>query len=331
MFNSKDQLAHYMISGHVHLSKKDYGFFNNIRTIVHDNKPVTSNQNKLFDKLLLKYQRQLQKLNHNINELISLSWKVEVLESKQEYLNAYISIDDNIITLRSPFNSKFVQQFRKVPLNNFVWDKVKRIYTSPFSTYQLKIVIDTVSQCYENVLYCDSVQSILKEVEEYKDIKYWQPTLVKINNNFYIVATNNSLNDAIKHIELTDDPKTFYLLSQYGITIDTNLVTDKYKKFASEYVTEIDTVDLSLLSEYLQQLNVECVFTSQDIIYNKDLNNDLKKILLDKGIIFKSAKDSKLIDNSVLLVTNLSWTPLVNKGYYNKIIHLTNSRPIKIK
>jgi hypothetical protein len=331
MFNSKDQLAHYMISGQVHLSKKDYGFFNNIRTIVHDNKPVTSNQNKLFDKLLLKYQRQLQKLNHNINELISLSWKVEVLESKQEYLNAYISIDDNIITLRSPFNSKFIQQFRRVPLNNFVWDKVKKFYTSPFSTYQLKIAIDTVSQCYENVLYCDNVQSILREVKEYKDIKYWQPTLVKINNNFYIVATNNSLNDSIKHIELNDDPKTFYLLSQYGITVDSNLLTNKYKKFASEYVTEVDSVDLSLLGDYLYKLNVECVFTARDIVYNKELSNDLKKILLVKNIICKPTKESKITDNSVLLVTNSSWTTISNKGHYNKIIYFTNSRPIKIR
>jgi hypothetical protein len=331
MLTSKDQLAHYMINGHLHLSKKDYGFFNNIKSIVHDNKPVTSNQNKLFDKLLTKYQRQLHKLNFNVKELTSLPWKVEVLESKQEYLDAYISIDNDIITIRSPFNNKFIQLFRKIALNEFVWDKVKRIYTAPLSTYQLRIAIDAITTCYEDVVYCDNVKSILNEVEEYNNIKYWQPTLVKINNNFYIVATNSSLNDSIKHIELNDDPKTFYLLSQYGVIVHKDLLTDKYKKFSAEYITQIDTTDLHCLSDYLYQLNVECVFTSRDLVYSKELSNDLKLSLLDKGIICKPAKELDHTNNSVLLKTNSSWTTISNLKKYDKIIHLTNSRPVKVK
>jgi hypothetical protein len=331
MFTSKDQLAHYMINGHLHLSKKDYGFFNNIKSIVHNNKPVTSNQNKLFDKLLTKYQRQLHKLNLSVEELISLPWKVEVLESKQEYLDAYISIENDTIIIRSPFNNKFIQIFRKIPLNEFVWDKVKRIYTAPLSTYQLRIAVDIVSKCYEDVVYCDNVKSILKQIEEYNNIKYWQPTLVKINNNFYIVATNNSLNDSIKHIELNDDPKTFYLLSQYGVTIHEDLLSDEYSKFASEYFTEVDSKDLLDLCDWLNNLNVEYVFTSRDLVYSKELSNDLKVALLEKHIACRPAKEFDTFTNGVLLKTNSSWTTISSIKNYSKIIHLTNSRPVKVK
>lgn len=331
MFTSKDQLAHYMIGGHVHLSKKDYGFFNNIKLIVYDDKSITSNQNKLFDKLLIKYQRQLQKLNFELNQLITLPWKVEIVESKQEFLDAHISIDNSTITIKSPFNNKFIQLFRKVALNEFVWDKLKRIYTAPLTTYQLQIAINTVSTCYENVVYCENVKTILKQVGEYNDIKYWQPTLVKINNNFYIMAINNSLDDAIKDIELNDDPKTFYLLSQYGVTIHQDLLTNKCKKFSAEYITQVDTKELHDFTDYLQQLNVEYVFTSRDVVYNKELSNDLKLALLDKGIVCKPAKEKDNTNNSVLLETNSGWTTISNLKKYNKIIHLTNSRPIKIK
>jgi len=68
----REHLLHYMMKGHVHLSKKDYGFFNNLTYIIKDKNQVTSNQNKLFDKLILKYQRQLRKLGHNIEKLNQL-------------------------------------------------------------------------------------------------------------------------------------------------------------------------------------------------------------------------------------------------------------------
>lgn len=328
MFTNKDQLAHYMISGHVHLSKKDYGFFNNIKTIVHDHKPVTTNQNKLFDKLLLKYQRQLQKLNFNVQTLIELSWKVEVLESKPEYLSAYISIDNDKIIIRSPFNTKFVQMFRKIPLIQFVWNKLSRVYEAPLSTYQLKIAIDAVNKCYETVNYCDQVQKILEEINQYSEVIYWQPTLVKIHDNYYVIASNSALNEVIKDFELNDDPKTFYMLSQYGVTIHPDLINNNYTKFASEYVTEIDSSNLSDLCDWLRNLNVECVFTSRDLVYSKDLSNDLKLLLLERGIICKPATKTD-IANSVLLKTHSSWTAFTST--FNKIIHLKNSRPVKIK
>lgn len=330
MFMNKDQLAHYMIAGHVHLSKKDYGFFNNIKTIVHDNKPVTTNQDKLFNKLLAKYQRQLAKLNHNVQFLIELPWKVELLETKQEYLDAKISIKDNTITIKSPFNNKFIQMFRKLSMNEFVWNKTERFYEAPFSTYQLKIAVETVTACYESVTFCQETKNLLSSVAQYKSSKYWAPTLVKIQDNFYIVACNQALYDSISHIELNDDPNTLYQLSQYGINVDDSLLTGRFQKFAAEYLTEIDINDLHDFTNWLKQLNVECVFTSRDLVYNKELGNDLKIALLNKGISCLPAKTHKL-PNTVLIKTHSSWTPFGNYINYNKIIHLTNSRPVKIR
>lgn len=328
LFTNKDQLAHYMISGHLHLSKKDYGFFNNVKTVVRDSKPITSNQDKLFNKLLLKYQRQLHKLDHDVQKLVELPWKHGVLETKQEYLDAYISIEDDTISIRAPFNNKFIQNFRKVNLNEFVWNKIKRVYIAPYSTYQLKIAVDNVNKCYESVRYCDKVNHLLVEASEYVDVKYWKPTLAKIHDQYYILSSNSYLDEAIKHIELNDDPKTFYVLSQYGVSIHEDLVSDKYSKFSSEYHVEVDSSDLHDLCDWLHKLNVECVFTSRDLLYTKQLSNDIKALLLEKGIECKSAKNS-FGENGVLLKTYSTYT--LSYTNYSKIIHLKNSRPVKVE
>lgn len=330
MFEYKDQLTFYMVAGHVHLSKKDYGFFNNIKQTIGD-KPVTSNQDKLFNKLLAKYQRQLSKLNHDVVLLGQLPWRVPVVETKQEYLSAIISIVNDTIIIKSPFNNKFIQQFRKIELNDFVWNKIKRVYEAPFSTYQLKIAIQTVNSCYESVVYCDKVKELLDQVTQYSEVKYWEPTLTKINNNLYIVAINNSLYEAISHIDLADDPQTFYLLSRYGIKIDDSLLDDKYKMFAAEYVVEVDSQDFEEVSLWLQNLKVEHVFTSRDVLYNKELSNDIKLILLDKGITCSTAKNLEK-ENSVIIKTHKSWPSFNNHvGLYDKVIYLKNSRPVKIR
>lgn len=330
MFTSKDQLTHYMIAGHLHLSKKDYGFFNNIKTIVHDKKPVTSNQDKLFNKLLSKYQRQLTKLNHNPQQLLTLPWKVGMVESKQEYLDANIFIEGDVITIRSPFNNKFLQMFRKVPLNSFVWDKIARVYQAPLNSYQLKIAIDTVNKCYESVKYCDKIKEILQQLDGYADVKYWQPTLVKRNDHFYVLATNHTLNEVIKDIPLNDDPNTFYILSQYGIKIDESLIKNSFDKFSAEYLTEVDSFNMSEMCDWLKQLNVECVFTSRDVVYNKELGNELKLELLQRNIDTR-AVNSTSVPNSVLIKTHSGYSSLITNSDFNKIIHLTNSRPVKIR
>jgi len=329
MFKNKDQLANYLISGHVHLSKKDYGFFNNMKILTTDKKPITSNQDKLFNKLLIKYQRQLNKLGHEVQKLTKLSWKHDILESKQEYLDAYISIHDTTISIRAPFNNKFIQAFRKIPLNKFVWNKNKKIYEASFSTYQLKIAIDNVNNCYESVKYCAKVNQLLVGVSEYVDVKYWKPTLVKIHDQYYILASNSYLDESTKHIELNDDLKTFYILSQYGVTVHEDLIIDKKSKFASEYITSVDTIDLIEMCDWLNTLNVKYVFTSRDIVYNKELSNDLKLALLEKGIACRPV-NLNMHKNSVLLKTHANYT-LFSHMNYDKIIHLTNSRPVKIR
>ena len=326
-FSNKDQLTTYMISGHLHLSKKDYGFFNNIIFQIQKDKQVTTNQNKLFDKLLVKYKRQLTKLEHDVNELVSLEWKLGIIESKKEFLEARIFIQNDKIMIRSPFNTHFIQNFKRVDMNPFEWDPMYKFYKADLSTYSLKLAYSYVNKYYKDVVYCDKVINILDALSIYSPDLYWKPTLVKQGNQFYIYGINKSLYDCISHIELNDDPKTLFNLSMYGIDISPSITeSDPVKHFASNHKLSYELDSLDEIIKMLKLLEVEHVFTSRDVLYNKKIINEIKLKLLEEGITC-SPLGTMSNKNSVIFTSN-SAVSLSKK--ISKIIHLKNSRPINI-
>lgn len=326
-FSNKDQLTTYMIAGHLHLSKKDYGFFNNIIFQIQKDKQVTTNQNKLFDKLLVKYKRQLTKLEHDVNELVSLEWKLGIIESKKEFLEARIFIQNDKIMIRSPFNTHFIQNFKRVDMNPFEWDPLYKFYKADLSTYSLKLAYSYVNKYYKDVVYCNEVKNILEELTGYHHNLYWQPTLVKQGNQFYIYGINNSLYDSISHIELNDDPKTLFALSRYGINVSSDITeNDPVKHFASNLKLSYELDSLDEIIKMLKLLEVEHVFTSRDLVYNKKIRYEIQVKLLQEGITC-SPQSSKNNENSILFTSNsaASFTKKISK-----IVHLKNSRPITI-
>lgn len=329
LFKKREHLLHYMLQGHAHLSKKDYGFFNNMQYIVKTNNRVTSNQNKLFDKLVLKYQRQLKKLGHNIQDLLELKWDVLVIDSSQEYLDASIQLEENNINIRSPFNTRFVTKFRQVPDNSFVWDKEKKVYTSPYSTYALKIAVASVKEHFDTIKFSADLQKLLDDIGSYEESN-WEPMLKRVNGFYYISGINQYLYDAIKDIELNDDPKTLYKLSQHGVRISELICDDPLKVFASSYFVTSDLLDIETVVKWLTLLEVQHVFTAREVIYNKPISNFLKKILLENGIT-SSVMGSTDHASGVLFSTRSMGAGSVNMRKVDKIIDFTNSNPVEIK
>lgn len=326
----KEHLLHYLLGGHIHLSKKDYGFFNNLQYLIKDNQKITSNQVKLFDKLLIKYQRQIKKNNLDINYLNQLRWRVEIVETLAEYLEAKISIIDNTIQIRSPFNNKFIQYIRKIHPNPFLWNKITKMYEAEYSTYALKTAFSSVTKFYDNVRCCDTTNRLLSELEFYNQARYWNPTLVKSNDNFYIAAINETLYNALDTCNLNDDPSTLFHLSTYGIEIDNNIIdNDKFKSFASHYETIVDLEDIDLMAEWLKLLKVEQVYTARDIIYNRTVSNEVKNTLQKHNLSIKNY-NSATNEGICVLLKNTTYAYMEIKNIY-KVIHLTNSRTITVK
>ena len=329
MFENRIQLNSWLISGRIHLSKKDYGFFNNLAHQIHDRKPITSNQSKLFDKLLAKYQRQLSKSGYSVEKLTSLKWDHEVIDTRQEFLDARISLVDGYLEIKSPFNTSFVQNFRKVPNNTFTWEKTKRVYRSNFYSFSLKMAIDNVTKYYDSMKLCPELEEILSSTEPLQNHTYWEPTLVKVHNHFYIYGINNSLYEATKDIVLNDDPRTLFLLSQYGIKIHESITNNnKLLTFASSYHTTIDLDDLENLVDYLKNLDVNEVLVGRDLVHNKKIIHELLDKFKQNGINpITSLVDAK---QRIVSLHNHRVDSFLDKRNIAKTIVLTNSRPIEV-
>lgn len=332
MMQKKEHLLHYMMKGHVHLSKKDYGFFNNLSYIIREKNQVTSNQNKLFDKLILKYQRQLRKCGHNIDALQQLNWDVQIINSSDEYLTPKLYLEGNDICLRTPFNTNFVRSFKLFRDNTFVWNKDQRVYRSPFYTHALRFAYDSCNMFFGKLDISDSLKELIEPVlitEEYTKA----PILTTSQGKYYINNINTNLAECIKDITLSDDPKVLHMLCRYGIDIDDKIVgDDPLKKFASQYVTKLDLDDIISKIEYFTVTGITDVYIP--IKHASVIDKTIRTCLKDAGINIIANAD-EIPDGVAIVKRTLGAERQLVYGIeprkIGKIIHITNSRPVELR
>ena len=333
MMLKKEHLLHYLMKGHVHLSKKDYGFFNNLTYIIKEKNQVTSNQNKLFDKLVLKYQRQLRKNGHNIEQLQQLTWDVTVVDSLQEYLTPKLFLQGNVICLRTPFNTKFVQAFKVAEDNTFLWNKEDRVYRSPFYTHALRLAYDMCHKYFDSL---DISDDIIKLIDSVKDIDQYTkaPVLTVVEGKYIINNMNKNLAEALKDTPLNDDPKTLYKLCRHGVKVHDDIIqNDPLKSFASNFLCKID-IDhlLDPTMDYFELLGIDTVYFPMRRVGNIDKNITS---LLQKRNIKVLMLTEDLPDNVVVM----RWTLgndrtnglAIDYRKVGKMINIVNSRPVEIR
>ena len=325
----KEHLLHYMLKGHVHLSKKDYGFFNNLQFIIRDRQQITSNQNKLFDKLILKYQRQLKKLGYELDVIQKLEWDVQLIQTIEEYLHARISIEDGELFLRTPFNAKFLSAFRSEENNTFEWDKDFKMYRSKFYTHSLRLAIDNCKKYFNTIDYCDQIKALIEPLKIYEDVSM-KPTMVKENGKYCIRNSNKSLDVAIQGIELNNDPLTLFELSKYGIfTSDEILNNDPFLIFASSFRAKLDIDVLLKNPEYFTRLGIKNIYypVRQRVAHDKEM----VEFCNNNGIKLHGRLET--IEDNAVYIRRASYGLFqkVVTPKLDKIIELVNSRPIDVK
>lgn len=333
----KEHLLHYMMKGEIHLSKKDYSFFNNLNYIIKEKNQVTSNQNRLFDKLIIKYQRQLRKLGHEVEKLQELKWQTELVETSEEYTIPKIYLDDNYIYVRVPFNNNFIQKFTAMYDNTFEWQREERLYRSKFYTHSLRSAIDLSTKYFDKVDYCDKIKELIEPLKVYEGVST-VPTLEKIDGKFQITNLNKHLAAAIKDIELNDDPKTLYRLSMYGVSISKDITNnDPFLLFASEYITEIDLDVIIQNPQYLSNLGITDVFYP---LWNSNnrIDKEIREFCKDNNIKVHHTADS--FETTEFMVyfkrySGVSSKDITRSTMFNKkidkCIQIVNSRPVDVK
>ena len=332
-----EHIAHFMV-GNISLSRFDKKFVESLQVL----KQVTTNQVELFYRIIYKYRRQLGKHELDADTLIHLPWTIKVVESAPQYTDGHISIEDNQIIFKCPYNKNFIDAFRKEDTNTFVWDKERRQYSTEYSTHSLKLLVYTANKFFKTMHYCDIVTSLLDTIKEYKDAKYWQPTLTRINGNLFIVATTERLDEVLGDMVLDTRPITISTLVYHGVHIDESTYdnNDAKQTFISNRVYEMEVSDVLNIVPWL--LEIECdyvVFTGNRIL--TDVRKSLRDELTKAGIridpeskwIYKSKdKESNNYNFPVVIrfrtSREISYDEPIKAG---KIVQLVNSQPIDIK
>jgi hypothetical protein len=259
--------------------------------------------------------------------------------TSNEYTSARVTLNNNELVIRVPMNNKFITKFDDLKDNTFQWDKNKKAYISLMSTYALKIVYTILPKYFPEVRYCKQLTNLINKTVQYSEL-IWEPTLVLINNNYYVVAINEALETYINNIELNNDPKTLFALSKLGIKISKDIISSDIQKFASEFVTEIDVGQTNELVDWLKELEVVQVLLGKGVhnafSKTKQLflpmlttldNNGIKCIPVDSN--FEITKD---IRTPVLLQYHGNENmKFCGSGSLAKCVFIKNSNPIEVQ
>ena len=338
---TKEQLV-YFLYNHISLGTYDKRFIENIVTgYLASLQPVTSNQHALLDKITLRYARQLRKEEIDANEMVSLLWQIKPVESLPSYTEAYIELKEDNIEVRSPFKSDFIKSFKELP--NTKWERETKTWYVLASEDTLKKTIEIVQQHYEKVNYCSAIQHILNTVEAYNEAKYWDPTLVKINGSNYILATNSSLDEAIKNIPLDNSLSSIARLVYHGVNISRSAVSSIPNEVTDDDITFALTTEVTIehdvdaIAQKLRMVNADYVLMRESNALNKNIADRLQTALANDNVKIvtidrknkPSLSEIKNADFPVLLGSYSFSTPL--SVMFAKVINLTNSNPIDIK
>lgn len=328
--HSKEDFIHYILCGDIHLSKNDYGFFYNIQKLLKTNKFITENQDKLFNKLILKYQRQLKKYNKDINFILSLPWNAQIVKSLPEFTSSKIFLREDELIIKSPFDKSFVSAMRNNTLMGFEWDKDERVYKTKFSTYALKNAMHLCKKYYKEVNIV-GLDEILEQIELY-DNYVWEPTLTSINGNLTIVCNNEHIDRHLVDIMLSLDANCLLLLSRLGVKIDDKLLTTKKQKFFSSFKAVVDSSELQEVCEWLKESQINYYHLRSDSIFGKD--KSFQKILQDNELLciteaeIAQSPDIKYVE----IVSDTTRLHILKQlGSACKSIVLKNSKPVFIK
>ena len=337
---------------HISLGTYDKRFFTNLFiSNVLPRKSITTNQLALFKKIVNKYHKQMSKHNFFAFELAELPWSVPIIESADEYTKAVIDIKDNLLIVRTPYKNSFVQEFRTAHLMK--WNSDDKHYTSEFGINTLKKVLDIVERHYEERQYSDTIQNIINEMKQYQAVLNWTPELRRINGNFMIVSTNESLHNAIKDIPLNTEPATLALLTSYGVGIDKHLVielyehiceTDDDKKrliFSISSQATCERNEVHKLKDWLRDIKCDYVIFSSMYVTNRGMD-DMEELISGFNVPYtilspgkKSTATQDLMSRKYKMPVLLKFNSFSYRGlgsmFAGKVVEIVNSTPIDVQ
>jgi hypothetical protein len=267
-------------------------------------------------------------------ELKALDWNSTLVESTTEYTGAYVSLFNDTLNIRVPFNKSFITKFREVKDNTFVWDKESKVYRTNFSTTALKISTQVLHKFFPTVKYCDELSTILISLSELESgTTVWNPTLCMVNGRLVIAGCNSIIGEIVRDMELSLEPNLLFKLSKLGIDVDPDIISDYPKlQFAANNVYEAEIIDVENIIGWMKNLGCE------NVVIGRGLRTALNQEQLAKTIEKYGMKPLgpvsyvKLPDGVSMLLQHTSNVGINSfSENISKTVVLKDSRPIEVQ
>lgn len=343
---TKEQLIDYL-SKHISLGTYDRRFLDNLLYAhVSTKKPVTTNQSDLLDTITRRYHRQLAKKELDSTDLINLRWITAPVASSPQYTQAYVAIENDNVVLRSPYKKDFVKSLKDLSIMN--WDKETKTWSTPANEVSLKSIINLTENHYPDVNYCPIIADNITLLSEYEEIKYWNPTLVRLNGNLFIVACNSHLMEALTDTTIDLSLASLAKLVYMGVHISQEVIAEIYEStdsgddaydrigFALDPTPWIEVTSTNLLIERLRMIDADMVLLAGWYVSNKSYVMEIANLLKANKIPhhLSNRGESVNIDfrqYKMPVKLELGISSLPNVHYMAKTIRLTNSSPVTFK
>lgn len=270
MYNSNMELKTsehllYFMRKNLRLSRYDLRFVTNLETIISDDNRITTNQVALLHKIIPTYTKQFVALDINPDDLVLLPWKTNVVESNTEYVDTFITVVNDEIHCKTPYNKNFIQAISKSELSTFRWSLENKVYVGSLGASNMRFIIELTARHFNNIHHCPITATLLAGIDEYRSATHWDPCLMSVNGMLLVSSINSSLYDAISHIKLNTESNTLAELATYGIMIDDSVIDlckSPNAKFAAMFSPIVEVDDLSDIVLALIELKCDCVYLS---------------------------------------------------------------------
>lgn len=343
---TKEQLVYYMLQN-ISLGTYDKKFLTNLHdNLVSRKNPVTSNQADLLTKITLRYFKQFKKQELDVNELALLSWSTQPVLSSPQYTSAFCTVEDGVLTIRSPYNADFISEIKKMPVMAS-WDKDTKTWSMPYCEITAKHAIHCVTKNYETINFCPVLNELIDAFAKYETAKHWDPVYVKVNGNYMVACITKQIHEVIEDIVLDTSPATLALLTSLGIHISEEVTQDACKTQDNKLIDFATTVSSTIVDEKnLDELAVFLKEIKSDFVLIVDTYKEKKRtytqklfdLLTSMGVNAQlvSRQDKPELDLSPYNLPVIVNSSLWGMGSFSKVakcktVFLGNNNPIEIK
>ena len=301
--DSRDAL-HTYLTGEVRLNRYDQKFMSNIwLKYISINKPLSTNQDELYEKIVHKYRKQLKKLGINWRDIKELPWKAGTVDLEKITQNTYFKLVEDEegemqMRLYFTFNKNHIDEVRALLHDddgkhfnvgsesnmgnrqkyNFTWDNRSKVWHGPFNLYLFKSLYEFALN--KKVKIYDTVQALVDKLNDCGSKAEWTPSVRIVNNRLYVSHITEEMLPVLNDIDPTDlSVYNIERMTKLGLAVPTEISSiAEYAESNSPHTEHViqSEDDVNRLKEYVARSGRKCVY-HETAIYGKSNERALTK------------------------------------------------------